>query len=193
MTSLLVGLRTLGDVRRLADAKEQAIRLRHIASEAIAELGRLARGLHSSVLDDLGLEAALRRYAEDFSSTHRIHVDLQFEHQVSTLTKDEQINLYRIIQEALTNVARHAQADRVSVRFDSSGSEFLITIRDNGRGLAGDGRAQGASKHLGIEGMRQRAAMLGGTLQIASEPQEGVSLELRLPMRNARPVADATE
>jgi PAS domain S-box-containing protein len=185
MTSLLVGLRSLSDARRLVDAKDQAQRLRHIASEAIAELGRLARGLHSSVLDDLGLEAALRRYAEEVSATHRIRIDLEFcELSSSLLTKEEQINLFRIIQEALTNVARHSQAECVRIRFGVSASELLISIRDNGRGFDEQRAARNHSRHLGIEGMRQRAAMLGGTLQVTSEPARGVSIELRVPVQN---------
>ena len=192
MTSLLVGLRSLSDVRRLADAKTQAKQLREIASDAINELGRLARGLHSSVLDDLGLETAIRRYADDFLGTHAIQVDVDFgAAPFSAFTRDEQLNLYRIIQEALTNVARHSQAKRVNIKFDCFPSEIEVTIKDDGRGLSSPGDTN-PSHHLGIEGMRQRAAMLGGTLQVISGPPGGVTVDLRIPRRPDSVLRQAT-
>ena len=182
MTSLLVGLRSVSDARRLADAKQQAKRLREIASDAINEIGRLARGLHSSVLDDLGIEAAIRRFADEFARTHGIHVDLEMATaHISELSPDEQIHLYRIVQEALTNVARHAQARSVHIRFESSPSDWAVTIRDDGRGLSGVTNA--SSRSLGIEGMRQRAASLGGKLQITSPAEGGTHVRLQIPNR----------
>lgn len=182
MTSLLVGLRSLSDVRRLVDAKQQAKKLREIASEAINELSRLARGLHSSVLDDLGIEAAIRRFADEFSKTHGIRIDLTMDAaQFSGFSSDEQINLYRIVQEALTNVARHAQARRVNIAFRSSSSALEVTIQDDGRGFPTV--AQSSSRHLGIEGMRQRAHSLGGALQITSPAEGGALVRLRMPKR----------
>jgi PAS domain S-box-containing protein len=193
MTSLLVGLRTLSDVRRLADAKHQANRLRDIASNAIGELGRLARGLHSSVLDDLGLEAAVRRYADEFSQTYGIHVKLDFGgNQLSGFPRNEQLNLYRIVQEALTNVARHSHAKTVSVRFGGDSSELRVTICDDGQGFSTPHPTNSLSGHLGIEGMRQRAAILGGALQVVSDPGAGVSLDLRVPLRNRSALTQAT-
>jgi PAS domain S-box-containing protein len=180
MTSLLVGLRSVSDARRLADAKQQAKRLREIASGAINEIGRLARGLHSSVLDDLGIEAALRRFADEFAKAHAIQVDLEIAtDQLSEFSRDEQINMYRIVQEALTNVARHSQAHNVHIGFQSSSSGLQITIRDDGRGFTGIVR--NSSRHLGIEGMRQRASSLGGTLEIISPADGGTQVQLQIP------------
>jgi PAS domain S-box-containing protein len=186
MTSLLVGLRSISDVRRLADAKKQAKRLREIASGAIDEIGRLARGLHSSVLDDLGIEAATRRFADEFTRTHGIQIDLEMSAaDLSEFSRDEQINLYRIVQEALTNVARHAQAHCVHIRFRSSPQDLEVIIRDDGRGYSGV--ANSASRHLGIEGMRQRAASLGGALQVTSLTEGGTEVRLKIPNRNGIP------
>lgn len=182
MTSLLVGLRSVNDARRLADAKRQAKRLREIASNAINEIGRLARGLHSSVLDDLGIEAAIRRFADEFARTHGIQVNLEMvTAHISEFTPDEQINLYRIVQEALTNVARHAQARSVHIRFASSQSDLAVTIRDDGCGLSGLTNTASRSHHLGVEGMRQRAASLGGKLQITSPAEGGTHVHLQIP------------
>src|SRR5579871_5316537 len=184
MTSLLVGLRSLSDARRLADAKAQAIRLREIASNAINEIGRLARGLHSSVLDDLGIEAALRRFADEFSSAHGIQVHLDMSRaRFSQFSRDDQINVYRIVQEALTNVARHAQARHVDIEFHSSATDLHVTIRDDGRGVSG--MSGTSSRHLGVEGMRQRAAGLGGNLEITSPATGGTEVRLQLPSQRS--------
>jgi PAS domain S-box-containing protein len=182
MTSLLVGLRTLSDSRRLADAKLQADRLREIASQAITELSRLARGLHSSVLEDLGLQAAVRRHVDELLTTHKLEVALEFaEADVAALDRHAQLNVYRIVQEALTNVLRHSQASAVVIRFEEAGRELHVTVTDNGRGLSSIANNQDARQHLGIEGMRERAAMLGGTLEVASEPGHGTTVQLRIP------------
>jgi PAS domain S-box-containing protein len=191
MTSLLVGLRSLSDVRRLADAKHQAKRLREITSHAINEIGRLARGLHSSVLDDLGIETAIRRFADEFAKTHQVQLDLELEgDHFSEFSQDEQINIYRIIQEAFTNIARHAHASSVQVRFESSSSNLEVMIQDNGCGIS---RLAGSSpRHLGIEGMRQRAASLGGTLQITSSREGGTQVWLRVPNRRSSSKIEVT-
>jgi signal transduction histidine kinase len=184
MTSLLIGLRSLSDARRLADARHHAQQLREIASKAIGELSRLARGLHSSILDDLGVEAALRRYTDEFSSTHGIEVDLELAISLDGLGRSEQLNLYRIIQEALTNVARHAHATQVWITFESTEAELQVSIRDNGTGLTAVSNIAGTAEHLGIAGMKQRAAMLGGRLEVISRPQQGLTIELSIPYRS---------
>ena len=182
MTSLLVGLRSLSDARRLADAKQQAKRLREITSNAINELGRLARGLHSSVLDDLGIEVAIQRFATEFSQAHDIHVALNMTAaHLSEFTSDEQIHLYRIVQEALTNVARHSQAKHVNIEFRTLEFGLDVIIQDDGRGFSS--ATQSSSRHLGIEGMRQRAASLGGTLHTNSSKNGGAQVRVYLPNR----------
>lgn len=186
MTSLLVGLRTVSDARQLKDAKNQAKALRKIASKAIGEVGRLARGLHSSVLDELGLRDAVQRFTDDYSSVHRVRVNLDFgETPFSRLDNPAQIGLYRIIQEALTNVARHAHAETVSVVFDWHEPLLRLMIHDDGEGFRSGNVGDRPSNHLGIEGMRQRASMLGGTFEIRSQPKKGTSIEVKLTLRES--------
>src|SRR5579864_2972200 len=121
LTSLLVGLRALEDSRDIADAKAKGHRLREITAQAIDEVGRLARGLHPTVLDDHGLGVALSRYVTEFAKTHNIAVDLALsELDCGNLPPAVQIGLYRILQEALTNVARHSGAAAVSIKFAHS-------------------------------------------------------------------------
>jgi two-component system, NarL family, sensor histidine kinase UhpB len=190
LTSLLVGLRSLSDARSLRVAKRQAKAMREIASKAIAELSRLARGLHSSVIDDLGLEAAIRRHLDEFSATHKIASTLDFEAGAAlALSNDAQLNIYRIVQEALTNVARHSQATRMQIEFRKDHSDLLITISDNGRGLSQIERQAERSRHLGIESMRERAAILGGDLQIIAEPPPGLKVLVRVPRAQSRDVS----
>jgi PAS domain S-box-containing protein len=183
MTSLLVGLRAVSDARQLKDAKTQARALRKIASKAIGEVGRLARGLHSSVLDELGLRDAIQRFTDDYSAVHRVRVDLDFgQTPFSGLDSSAQIGLYRIIQEALTNVARHSHAQTVSVMFDWHQPLLRLMIRDDGAGFRSRNVGDRPSNHLGIEGMRQRASMLGGAFDIKSEPNKGTLIEVRLTL-----------
>ncbi len=151
-------------------------------------MSRLSRGLHSSVLDNFGLEAAIGRYCDDFSRTHPIKVNFELgDSEFSDFTRDEQIHLYRIVQEAFTNIARHSRAKTVWVKFDHTACELQLTIRDDGQGFATWDGKQNLSRHLGIEGMRQRTAIMGGALDIASPPAGGVEISLWIPRRRAAP------
>jgi two-component system sensor histidine kinase UhpB len=183
LTSLLVGLRTLEDARKLADVKAQGHRLREITAQAIDEVGRLARGLHPTVLDDHGLGVALSRYVTEYAKTHNIAVDLKLnELDLSTLPSAVQIGLYRILQEALTNVAKHSGATAASIRFARLGTALEVAVIDNGCGF--DAKAVAASSHrLGIQSMRERAAMLGGTVSFTSKGK-GTKIVVQVPLAN---------
>ncbi len=188
LTALLVGLRTLEDARELADVKVQGHRLREIAAQAIDEVGRLARGLHPTVLDDHGLGVALSRYAAEYAKTHKIAVDLTLkELDSSSLPSEVQITLYRILQEALTNVARHSGAKAVSIRFARMPRAIEVAVIDDGCGF--DAKAVAvSSQRLGIHSMRERAAMLGGTVSFISQPK-GTKMLVQVPIavQNSQP------
>jgi PAS domain S-box-containing protein len=183
LTALLVGLRTLEDVRKLADVKVQGNRLREITAQAIDEVGRLSRGLHPTVLDDHGLGVALSRYAAEYRKTHKIAVDLvPNELDFSNLPSTIQIALYRILQEALTNVARHSGAKAVSIRFTLSATAVEVEVIDDGCGF--DAKAVAVSSHrLGIQSMRERAAMLGGTVSFIPQ-RKGTRILVQVPLAN---------
>jgi PAS domain S-box-containing protein len=190
LTSLLVGLRTLEDARKLADVKAQGHRLREITAQTIDEVGRLARGVHPMVLDDHGLGVALSRYVTEYTKTHNIAVDLKLnELDFSPLPSAVQIGLYRILQEALTNVARHSGAKAVSIRFARMATALEVAVIDNGCGF--DAKAVAVSSHrLGIQSMRERAAMLGGTVSFTSRGN-GTRILVQVPLANqeAQPLA----
>jgi PAS domain S-box-containing protein len=182
LTSLLVGLRTLEDSRNIADAKAKGHRLREITAQAIDEIGRLARGLHPTVLEDHGLGVALSRYVTEYIKTHNIAVDLQLDGLDScNLQPAFQIGLYRILQEGLTNVARHSGAKAVTIRFVHSATALQVVVADNGRGFDIKSLAVVSSNHLGIQGMRERAAMLGGTLSFTSKGT-GTRILVQIPL-----------
>lgn len=181
LTALLVGLRTLEDARKLSDVKVQGQRLREIAAQAIDEVGRLARGLHPSVLDDHGLGVALSRYLVEYAKTHKVTVNLKLNDlDASSLPSAVQIALYRILQEALTNVARHARATLVSIRFTRSTRALEVAIIDNGCGFDAEAVSV-SSNRLGIQGMRERAALLGGTIDFASQ-HKGTRMLVQVPL-----------
>jgi signal transduction histidine kinase len=182
LTSLLVGLRSLED-SVTPDVKAQGRRLRTIAAQAMEEIGRLARGLHPTVLDDHGLGVALSRYVAEYSETHKIAVNLILRGlDSSNLPQGVQIRLYRILQEALTNVARHSGAKKVSIIFSRSASALKVAVIDDGCGF--DAEAVTASSHrLGIQSMWERAAMLGGTVSFTSKGK-GTRVLVQIPLRD---------
>lgn len=183
LTALLVGLRTLEDARKLADVKVQGRRLREITAQAIDEVGRLARGLHPTVLDDHGLGIALSRYTAEYTKIHNIAVDLTLEElDSSSLPSTVQIALYRILQEALTNVARHSGAKAVSIRFARLATALEVAVIDDGCGF--DVKAVAvSSQRLGIQSMRERVAMLGGTISFTSQ-HKGTKILVQVPLAN---------
>jgi PAS domain S-box-containing protein len=183
LTALLVGLRTLEDARKLADVKAQGQRLREITAQAIDEVGRLARGLHPTVLDDHGLGVALSRYVTEYTKTHNIAVDLTLDElDSSNLPPAIQIALYRILQEALTNVARHSGAKAVSIRFARLATALEVAVIDDGCGF--DAKAVAVASHrLGIQSMRERAAILGGTVSFTSQGK-GTKILVQVPLAN---------
>jgi signal transduction histidine kinase len=181
LTSLLVGLRALEDVRNVKEVKAQGRRLREITAQTIDEIGRLARGLHPTVLDDHGLGVALSRYVAEYAKTHNITVDLTLDELDSShLPPAVQIGLYRILQEALTNVAKHSGAKAVSIRFARLATALEVAVIDDGCGF--DAKAAAVFSHrLGIQSMRERAAMLGGTVNFISQGS-GTKILLQLPL-----------
>jgi signal transduction histidine kinase len=192
LTSLLVGLRTLEDSRNMASAKAMGHRLREITAQAIDEIGRLARGLHPGVLYDHGLGVALNRYVAEYSKTHKIAVELTLGGLDSCeLQPDVQVRLYRILQEALTNVAKHARAKAVSIVFECSATALKVAVNDNGRGFNAKVLSSLSSNRLGIQGMRERAGMLGGSIRFTSN-RTGTRIRLEIPLADQpdnRPIA----
>jgi signal transduction histidine kinase len=176
LTALLVGLRAIEHQEVLADVRSAAQRLRGIASRTVDEVGRLARGLHPSVLDDMGLAAAVTRHVSDYAEAIGIRVDLRMEELgPEPLPPLVATTIYRVIQEALTNVARHAAASAVVVRVRLDDGDVLVEVEDDGTVAPGE-------PGNGIRGMAERARALGGSLDTGPRPDGGFRVCAQLPV-----------
>jgi signal transduction histidine kinase len=161
---------------RLAD-------LRGVASATLENVRRLALELRPSVLDDLGLVAALRRYAGDYSARFKIPVEVQIVGlDGRRLAPAVETALYRIVQEALTNIAKYARATHVSVLLERREGQLNAIIEDNGCGFDAEQvlRAGATENRLGLYGMRERAELIGGTLTVESQTGCGTTVYVRI-------------
>ncbi|PWU03307.1 MAG: hypothetical protein C5B51_19180 [Terriglobia bacterium] len=149
-----------------------------LVDEAISNVRQMSQLLRPTILDDFGLEAGLRWLAEGFSARTGIAVNVESNHPGRLLDETE-THLFRIAQEALTNVARHSGAKHVDVKLESRGDQVLLSIKDDGRGLS---PAPGNGRGLGMIGMRARARSAGGDVSVRSRPGEGVVIEVRAPI-----------
>jgi signal transduction histidine kinase len=153
----------------------------HLVDESIGNVRQMSQLLRPTILDDFGLEAGLRWLCEGFA--HRTGIHTEFKSTFSGRLPDEtETHLFRLAQEALTNVARHSAAHNATVTLDTRGSEVCLSIRDDGRGLPAAGAAGGG---MGMIGMRARARSVGGDLVVHSTPGAGVEIEVRVPSRGA--------
>jgi signal transduction histidine kinase len=144
---------------------------------------RIAHELRPAVLDDFGLLAALEWQLSEFQKRSGLTTEWRCAIDDLPLSNEAAIACFRIVQEALTNVARHAQASRVTVTLERDGEHVLLQVTDDGRGLPAD-RASTTS-HLGLVGMRERADLLAAKLDIASAPGQGTTVTLRVPVGSA--------
>lgn len=160
--------------------------------EALEGVRRLALELRPPALDDLGLADALADLAQRFSAQSRVTIDYRVRGSRTRLPADVELVLYRVAQEALTNVAKHARASSVTMDLDRTQSDVSISIRDDGRGF--DPGLQSASAStgigLGLFGMQERVNLVGGSIRIWSEPRTGTEVFAFVPLderRAARP------
>ncbi len=153
----------------------------HLLDEAISKVRELSQLLHPVILDDFGIQAALRWLIDRFSE--RTHIEVEYESDVHRrLSEEIETHLFRITQEALTNIARHSGATKAWIRFTTPGNSILLTIEDNGCGLKPKlVREPG----VGMVGMRARARQIGGELTVGASAAGGVRLEVRAPRKEA--------
>lgn len=178
MASILLGLKVASHEGSLPEVRARLEGLRRIASEATGELRRLALELRPTVLDDLGLEEAVERYVTDFEARSGIAVDLDVEPD-ARLHPDLETVVYRVLQEALNNVAKHAGAETVRVQMRRRGGWARLRVRDDGAGFDPEGLE---SSGLGLQGMEERAGLVGGRVAVRSVPGEGTTVDLEVPV-----------
>lgn len=146
----------------------------------VASLRGIREGLRPADLDDFGLSTAVRNMAEEFSKRTGIRVSFRCGKGFPRLPALREVSLYRIAQEALANVAKHAGAKRAEVRLAVSRGKLLLSIRDAGKGFDPAGKRPGADSGWGLTFMRERARMLGGTFRVESTPGEGTRVSVEL-------------
>ena len=176
LTALINHLQYSADDTTPAD-NGQSIEL---ATTALTEIRRLSRALRPSVLDDLGLAAALRWLTRTTNEASDIEVSLVWPDETITLDNLSETLVFRIAQEALTNIVKHSDASRARMVVGQVDGMFQISITDNGCGFDADAVLAASDKGFGARGMRDRAELFGGHFQIESAPGEGTSLLLQL-------------
>jgi signal transduction histidine kinase len=152
----------------------------HLVDEAIANVRELSQLLRPVILDDFGLDAGLRWLTEKFGQ--RVRVKVEYESSIAgRLHSDTETHLFRIAQEALTNIARHSEATRVNITLQAEVTIVRLIIADNGKGIQPD--RQESSSSLGLIGMRARARECGGTLELQSINPNGLRIVAEVPLR----------
>jgi two-component system sensor histidine kinase UhpB len=175
LTAILLRLEALSHAS--PEATDELLELKKLVNQAMAELLHLARTLRPTALDDHGLVPAIESQLRRFSAQTGVQAALRTHGDATSLDSDQEIVVYRVAQEALSNVAQHASARRVELGLSADKDGVELTIRDDGRGF--DTRAEHDS--LGLSGMSERARLLGGRLEVDSAPGSGTSLTLQVP------------
>jgi two-component system, NarL family, sensor kinase len=145
--------------------------------------------LHPPLLDELGLHSAARWYAEGFAKRSGIQVELHLTDIVERLPKEIELALFRVLQESLTNIHRHANASQVDISVDCTDDDVILCINDNGQGIQRrilDRFRGGEAGGIGLAGMRERLAELGGALEVDSN-SNGTQVRATLPTRECDP------
>ena len=182
LTGVLLRLDSLAgadDARRRGDLEEtkQAVR------QALEEVRRIAQELRPEMLEHLGLVSALTELSRKFAAQTGIRVEQRFAEELPPLSDAAEIAVYRVAQESLTNVARHADAARVEIALQAGTDSVVLRVADDGRGLPE--AAASANGQAGLRGMRERALLVGGALAIKRGRDGGVEVRLEVPAERA--------
>jgi len=180
MTALGIELGNLETLRntdsifrtRMEDAKR-------LNADAMRALRDLAMGLRPSMLDDLGLQAALEWQGREFSRHTGVPATVHVESMLDDLNDEQRTCIYRVVQEALTNCARHANAKKVNVSMRAEGDCIDVVIQDDGNGFH---PSIVKGRGLGLLGIRERVEAIDGRLRISSEPRKGTVIQVQIPI-----------
>jgi signal transduction histidine kinase len=178
LTSILLGLKGLEQSIESPEGRRAAAEVREIVVSTLQNVRRLAVELRPAALDDFGLGPALERLVETYRAQSGIAIDLELRLPAERLPAEVETTLYRIVQEALTNVTKHARADRVSILLRDKDGAVIVVIEDDGVGFDPGYPAAG----LGLAGMRERLALVGGRLRLETAPGRGTTLAAEVPL-----------
>jgi signal transduction histidine kinase len=186
LTSVLLGLRLVetslaGEPPDLDAARKHGAELRELVTDALGDVRRLAFELRPTVLDDVGLLAAVQRLAADVTARHGLTYQVEVDGlgQAERLPADVETVAYRVVQEAVTNVVRHARAGSVRIAAARSAGRLRVVISDDGVGFD---LARVGSGSLGLRGMHERAALVGGHVSLTAAPGHGTTVVLEVPL-----------
>lgn len=170
---------------RLEEAQAEANEINVVLERTVKELRRVLVGLHPHTLDELGLISALRQEVEKFNLETNTSCQFQVEGTLIELSSTREAAIYRVAQEALNNIRKHADAAEANIQLRFEPDTVSVRISDNGKGFKLDETNNGVLVgHLGLLGMKERAEMLGGKLSVSSEPGNGTSIILTFPTRS---------
>lgn len=144
----------------------------------MGETRRALQALRASPLDDLGLALAIRTMVEDAAARANLALDLAIMDKMPALSPDVEQCVYRVAQEAVTNVVNHAKAKNLTVKLEFVEGKVMLIVRDDGVGF--DVEKSNGSSHLGLVGMRERAQLVGGELKVVSKPGHGTTVQLTI-------------
>ncbi len=179
LTSILLGLKPLEQTVDSTEAREALASVRELVISTLQDVRRLAVELRPSALDDFGLVPAVERLTDTFREQSGLQVDLESQLGEERLAREAETTLYRVIQEALTNVIKHAGAERVSILLQRKHSAVVAVVEDDGSGFDPGSTRDDA---LGLAGMRERVSLAGGRLQVESSPGSGTTVVVEVPV-----------
>jgi len=163
---------------------DELVQLRELLKDGVAEIRRFMFDLRPTMLQDLGLGPTLARYVDDYSRFFAKRVKLTCQEALPTLTPDQELTIFRIVQEALQNVHKHAGPDAdAEVNLSSSGNVLVLSISDNGRGFNPGTVTPRTGHGAGLAGIKERANLVGGELTVTSSAGQGTTIKLRMPLR----------
>jgi two-component system sensor histidine kinase UhpB len=192
LTTLLIRLKILERARTEPEMRGQINELRELTVGTLEAVRKLAVELRPATLDDLGLLAALEAYTDAYSSRNAVRVAFHadgFEDGGGRLPPQVELVLYRVVQEALTNAAKHAHASTLRVDLRRRSDEVVAGVEDDGRGFDVEEMMRSRERGLGLFGMQERLALVGGQLLIDSSPGQGTRIQARVPSRPATGLA----
>lgn len=188
LTTMLVRLSVIEGSSVAAGVRENAAALREIAATSLAEIREIVRTTRPPALDDLGLAAAIERQLADLAAATGIATAFSWpDGEGRRFAAEIETAVYRVVQEAVTNAARHAAAGRIEVALTASGAAVTATVRDDGRGFDVRAALQPARQPFGLLSMRERVAACGGAVDVTSEPGRGTTVAASIPLRPRGP------
>lgn len=184
LSALMVRLQVARDTKDPHVAERHLDEIRTELARAAESVRRFARALRPAALDELGVVAATSEYGRSLCAASGLDIDVSEASLTHQLDPDAELALYRIVQEALSNVVRHAEATKVGVTFEDGVDRIVATVRDDGRGFVPEEELDRTGGGLGLFGMRERAEYVGGSVTIESRPGRGTEVRVEIPIAN---------